>query len=130
MAKFVKYFSDGVEFPKRELISAVFLIALDGSRILVTRNTRGWDIPGGHVEEGETPEEALIREFQEEVGATFSNAVAFAYVGSDEEGRYKDKVTLMFATTGFKLGDFQPCEDAFEREVMEVDDFVEKSIHP
>jgi len=27
-----------------------------------------WDLIGGHVEDGETPEEALLREFKEELG--------------------------------------------------------------
>lgn len=35
-------------------------------RLLINR--RSWEIPGGKVEEGETPEEAALRECQEETG--------------------------------------------------------------
>ena len=39
-----------------------------GSVLFVEHPTRGWEIPGGHLEEGETPEEAMIRELKEETG--------------------------------------------------------------
>lgn len=36
--------------------------------MVLTKNGRGWDNPGGHVEEGETVFEALHREIDEEIG--------------------------------------------------------------
>ncbi len=55
------------------LVSAVALIDVDG-RVLIAQRPDGkamaglWEFPGGKVETGETPEEALIRELEEELG--------------------------------------------------------------
>ncbi len=46
-----------------------------------------WDIVGGHLEEGETPEEAMRREVTEETGWTVTTILAtvgeIAYTGDD-----------------------------------------------
>ena len=55
------------------LVSAVALIDVDG-RVLLAQRPEGksmaglWEFPGGKVEVGESPEAALIRELQEELG--------------------------------------------------------------
>ncbi len=51
-----------------------YAVAFDGDGFLMVRNTRrgGWEMPGGHVEPGETPEQAVEREFLEESGYRIS----------------------------------------------------------
>ncbi len=55
------------------LVAAVALIDADG-RVLIAERPKGkhleglWEFPGGKLRDGETPEAALIRELNEELG--------------------------------------------------------------
>ena len=61
------------------LVAAVALIDRDG-RVLIAQRPPGkpmaglWEFPGGKVDPGETPEQALIRELVEELGVETEEA--------------------------------------------------------
>ena len=54
------------------LVAAAIIV--EGGRVLLTQRKRGshlegmWEFPGGKVEEGEDPKDALARELREELG--------------------------------------------------------------
>lgn len=64
---------------KQLLVCAVALIDADG-RVLMAKRPEGkslaglWEFPGGKVESGERPEDALIRELKEELGINIEHS--------------------------------------------------------
>lgn len=58
----------------RKTVNVVAAVIQQDDKILATQRGYGnykdwWEFPGGKVEKGETPEEAIVREIQEELDA-------------------------------------------------------------
>ena len=73
------------EPPPIVLVAAAALIDTDG-RVLIAQRPEGkqlaglWEFPGGKVEPGERPEDALIRELDEELGIQVKEACLAPFV--------------------------------------------------
>jgi 8-oxo-dGTP pyrophosphatase MutT (NUDIX family) len=66
--------------PKPDDCTAAFCVAItQGDKIVLEREERGWGLLGGHVDLGETVEQALTRECLEEGGFIVERPVLFGY---------------------------------------------------
>ena len=63
-----------------------------------------WDAIGGHLEAGESPEMALIRELQEEVGVTPTDFRLIASLPEPRPDLYGLALHHLFAVTGWSGG--------------------------
>ncbi|HET8911636.1 MAG TPA: NUDIX domain-containing protein [Ktedonobacteraceae bacterium] len=117
--------------PPRELIATALVLAFDGDRLLQTHLVaRGWDIVGGHIEPGESPEEAVRREAYEEASARLGDLHLLGYqrlrlLGPrPDEYRYSypDSYQAFYWAQIEALDEFTPTEEARERALFGPDD--------
>jgi len=107
--------------PPRELVTTAFAVAFAGDRLLMTHLTsRGWDIPGGHVELGERPDETVRREVSEETGAALGPLYLLGYQRLRLLGPkplsyrypYPDSYQVFYWSQIKSLDDFLPTAEA------------------
>lgn len=77
--------------PRRTLLVVAAALIDEKQRVLLAKRPEGkplaglWEFPGGKVEPEESPEQALVREFREELGVELSTACTapFTFVSQD-----------------------------------------------
>ena len=95
------------------VLVAAGLIQNQEGQVLLSRRAPGgplsllWEFPGGKVEEGESPEQALIREMAEEVGLTVSKLTPWQFVSHPYE---KFHLLMVLFRCGHFTGTAKPLD--------------------
>jgi 8-oxo-dGTP diphosphatase len=113
----------------RTVVAAV--IERSDRRLLIGQRRRGdtsplkWEFPGGKVEKGETPKDALARELKEELGATLQKCTPIGRVVHKYAEAPEDLEILFFAAAiadgELKPRPFEQIAWALPKELGEYD---------
>ena len=108
-------------YPDQPVVGVGAVIIKEGKIALIKRGnepSRGkWTIPGGLVELGESPEQAVIRETKEEVELDVDDPTLMAVVSQvdlDEKGKVKYHYVIIDYLVHVKAGTAQAASDAVE----------------
>jgi 8-oxo-dGTP diphosphatase len=119
------------QLPPGEMTSTALVLAFDKDRLLQTNLVaRGWDIVGGHIEPGESPEEAVRREAYEEASARLGELHVLGYQRLRLLGPrlasyrypYPDSYQVFYWAQITALDEFIATEEARERALFAPDE--------
>ena len=93
------------------LVAACALVDTDG-RVLIAQRPQGkpmaglWEFPGGKVEKGESPEAAIVREIDEELGIALDESnlrpLSFASGPANPPTSFDPLIILLFACSKWR----------------------------
>lgn len=113
--------------PDVQLITSVFVLAFKKDKLLLTNlRKRGWDIPGGHIELGETPDIAAHRELLEETGAKVGKLDFLGYeeislLGNKPEGYkypYPNSYMIFYCAEIVSIEEYKENEESSGSEMF------------
>lgn len=91
-----------LEAIKDKTITSVHCFPVNANEVMLTTNPRGVDIIGGHVEKGESPEEAMRREGMEEGYLTINAMKVIGAIRVDNRDNPK-ALELGYPAVGYQL---------------------------
>lgn len=106
----------------------VYGVAFDAKKILLIQQKRGpfagrFDFPGGGIEFGETPEDALRREFAEEIACDFdSTTLLDNLTGTTDVPKSAEKDSFIFYQIGliYEISGLRPLKDVQSSELQYI----------
>jgi 8-oxo-dGTP diphosphatase len=109
-------------------IAQALLFDRDGKLLIYLRDDKPtipfpnhWDLFGGHVEVGETPEQALCRELQEEIGVALDAWRLFRRYDCLSGDAYPNIKFIYYAQVNCYAGDLTLCEGQRLTAIAEVE---------
>jgi len=101
------------------------IIKKDGGVVLIYRKNppRGWAIPGGFINYGESAEDAAIREAKEETGLDITNLNLFGVFSDPQRDPRFHTLSIVFVADG--RGKIHPGDDALKARVFYRDGLPE-----
>lgn len=91
-------------FRKHSVMLAVAGVAVHDGRILLVRDSHGfWAGPGGWIDPGESPEQALLREVREELGVAATVTGAFQPFIEWKVARSAEPTSFLLFFLGLRL---------------------------
>lgn len=99
MKKLLPYAEYFQTLPRKPIAAGALIFDKQG-RLLILKATyrAGWIIPGGIVEEGESPTKACLREIQEELGLNLQlrKLICVDYKGATDKKIHDDSIQMIF----------------------------------
>ena len=104
-------------------VCAFLRVKEEPRKLVIVKNERGYDVPGGHIENDESPVAALQREIKEEASAILDSPTPCWILCSN----YNPKQTtgIIFFKSYCTLNNFEATHEISERTVLLSEEFLD-----
>ncbi len=115
-----------MEQPKHQVIAGCLVRNCSGELLLIRHHKRGWELPQGRVEEGESLTAGVCREVREETGVEIElGALAAVY------SKLTPPSAIIFNfLAGYRAGELTPSEESPEVGWFSAELALAKVTHP